>query len=179
LNEDGVMTGPRLRAGKALAQLRSTRDAATSRDVALLAARVGLAWIFVYHGSATLFGAFGGSGVHPQAVYFAHVAHLRPGTFFAVLGGIIECFGGAAVGVGLLGRLAALGLVGDMVIAMITVTFGHGIIGDSTGSGYELNVALAALALVVAIMGTGRLSLDALLRGMITRRSPATPRLPG
>ena len=36
-----------------------------------------------------------GSGIHPQAVYFAHVAHLRPGTFFAVLGGIIECFGGA------------------------------------------------------------------------------------
>ena len=53
-----------------------------------------LAWIFVYHGAGTLFGAFGGSGIHPQAVYFAHVAHLRPGTFFAVLGGIIECFGG-------------------------------------------------------------------------------------
>jgi len=179
LNDDGVMTGPRSRVRSALALLRSTRDAAASRDVALLAARVGLAWIFVYHGSATLFGAFGGSGVHPQAVYFAQVAHLRPGTFFAVLGGIIECFGGAAVGVGLLGRLAALGLVGDMVMAMITVTFGHGIIGNSTGSGYELNVALAALALVIAIMGTGRLSLDALLRGMITRRSSVTPHLPG
>ena len=169
------MTAPGSRAGRTLERLRTTRDAPASRDIALLAARAGLAWIFVYHGAGTLFGAFGGSGVHPQAVYFAHVAHLRPGTFFAVLGGIIECFGGAAVGVGILGRLAALGLVGDMVIAMITVTFGHGIIGNSTGSGYELNVALAALALVVAIMGTGRLSLDALVRRVITRKAPADP----
>jgi putative oxidoreductase len=173
---EGVMTAPEPLAGRARALLRTTRDAPASRDVALLAARVGLAWIFVYHGAGTLFGAFGGSGVHPQAVYFAHVAHLRPGTFFAVLGGIVECFGGAAVGVGILGRLAALGLVGDMVIAMITVTFGHGIIGNSTGSGYELNVALAALALVIAIMGTGRLSLDAFLSRLITRKAPADPR---
>jgi putative oxidoreductase len=173
------MTAPGSLAGHALAMLRTTRDASASRDIALFAARVGLAWIFVYHGAGTLFGAFGGSGVHPQAVYFAHVAHLRPGTFFAVLGGIVECFGGAAVGVGILGRLAAVGLVGDMVIAMITVTFGHGIIGNSTGSGYELNVALAALALVVAIMGTGRFSLDVLVRSLIKREAPATPRLPG
>jgi putative oxidoreductase len=173
------MTAPGSRAGSALALLRTTKDAPASRDIALLAARVGLAWIFIYHGAGTLFGAFGGSGIHPQAVYFAHVAHLRPGAFFAVLGGIIECFGGAAVGLGLLGRLAAAGLVGDMVIAMITVTFGHGVTGNSTGSGYELNVALAALALVIAIMGTGRLSVDALLRRMINRRMAASPRPPG
>jgi putative oxidoreductase len=155
--------------------LRATREARSSRDIALLAARVGLAWIFIYHGAGTLFGAFGGSGLHAQALYFAHTAHLQPGTFFAVLSGIVECFGGAAVGFGILGRLAALGLVGDMVIAMITVTFGHGIIGNSAGSGYELNVALAALALVVAIMGTGRLSLDALVGHLIRGARGRTP----
>ena len=174
-----VTTAPGSRAGSALARLRATKDAPLSRDVALLAARVALAWIFVYHGAATLFGAFGGTGIHPQAVYFAHVAHLRPGTFFAVLGGIIECFGGAAVGLGVLGRLAAAALFGDMVIAMITVTFGHGITGNSAGSGYELNVALAALALVVAIMGTGRFSLDVFLGHLIKREEPAMPRPPG
>jgi putative oxidoreductase len=157
------------RASDAVAQFRSTSDARVSRDFALLGARVGLAWIFVYHGAGTLFGAFGGSGVHPQAVYVAHVAHLHPGTFFAILGGIIECFGGAAVGLGIFGRLAAAGLVGDMVIAMITVTFANGIVGTSSGSGYELNVALAALALVVAILGTGRFSLDAAVRKLLTR----------
>ena len=59
------------------------------------------------------------------------------------------------------------------MIAMITVTFGHGLIGNSAGSGYELNLALAALALVVAIMGTGRLSLDVLLRRLVRREAPA------
>ncbi len=176
--EDRVTTEPWSRARRALAQLRRSKDAPMARDTALLAARVALAWIFVYHGAGTLFGAFGGSGIHPQAVYFAHVAHLRPGTFFAVLGGIIECFGGAAVGLGVLGRLAAAALVGDMVIAMITVTFAYGIIGTSAGSGYELNLALAALALVVALMGTGRFSLDVLLRSLVKREEAALPRRP-
>ncbi len=141
----------------------------SARDVALLAGRIALAWIFVYHGAGTLFGAFGRGGVHPQAVYFAHVAHLRPGTFFAVLGGIIEFFGGLAVGLGIFGRLAAAGLFGDMVMAMITVTFGHGVIGDTTGSGYELNLALAALALIIVLLGTGRISLDVALHKMLRR----------
>jgi putative oxidoreductase len=157
------------RAVEASERIRATRETRSSRDLALLAARVGLAWIFIYHGAGTLFGAFGGSGIHAQALYFAHTAHLQPATFFAVLGGIIECFGGAAVGLGLFGRIAALGLVGDMVIAMVTVTFGHGIVGNSSGSGYELNVALAALALVIAVMGTGRLSFDAGLRRLFSR----------
>jgi putative oxidoreductase len=167
-SHDGEMTEPGSGLVHVLAVLRSTKDAPLARDVALLVARVALAWIFVYHGARTLFSAFGGSGIHPQAVYFAHVAHLRPGTFFAVLGGIIECFGGAAVGLGILGRLAAAALVGDMVMAMITVTFSHGVIGTA-GSGYELNVALAALALVVAILGTGRFSLDVLVRRLWQR----------
>jgi putative oxidoreductase len=167
------VTAASTRIVRANQKLRSTRDTLLARDVALLGARVGLGWIFVYHGAGTLFGAFGGSGIHPQAVYFAHVAHLRPGTFFAVLGGIIECFGGAAVALGILGRLAALGLVGDMVIAMFTVTFGNGIIGDASGSGYELNIALAALALVIAILGTGRFSLDQALRALLVKGSQA------
>ena len=150
-------------------QFRATRDALLSRDIALLVGRIGLAWIFIYHGAGTLFGAFGRGGIHPQAVYFAHVAHLQPGTFFAVLGGIIECFGGAAVGLGIFGRLAAAGLVGDMVMAMITVTFSHGIIGDSSGSGYEINLALAALALVILLLGTGRFSVDAAVRKLLQR----------
>jgi len=154
---------PRVR--HAAERFRASREVPTARDLALLGARIGLAWIFIYHGAGTLFGAFHGSGIHPQAVYFAHYAHLRPGTFFAVLGGIIECFGGAAVGLGVFGRLAAAGLVGDMVMAMITVTFSHGVIGTD-GSGYELNVALAALALVVAVLGTGRYSLDVALRAI-------------
>jgi len=59
---------------------------------------------------------------------------------------------------------ARAGLLGDTVIAMVTVTFRHGLIGSAAQSGYELNLALAALALVVVLLGTGRFSLDVVLR---------------
>jgi putative oxidoreductase len=157
------MTALVARARDLNARLRSTRDTLVARDIALLGARIGLAWIFVYHGTGTLFGAFGGAGLHTEAAFYASTAHLHPGMFFAVLGGIIECFGGAAVGLGVFGRLAAAGLVGDMVMAMATVTFSNGIVSSAAGSGYELNVALATLALVVAVLGTGRWSLDAIV----------------
>jgi len=157
-------------------KVRATAHSLATRDLALLIARICLAWIFVYHGASTLFGAFGGAGIHAEAVYFAHVAHLRPGTFFAVLGGIIECFGGAAVGLGVFGRLAAAGLVGDMTMAMITVTFSQGLVGDASGIGYQLNLALVGLAFVVALMGTGRLSLDYAIRTWFAKsRATRTP----
>jgi putative oxidoreductase len=147
------------------------RSAPAVRDGALAAARVALAWLFIYHGASTLFGAFHGAGIHGMAVFFSTVAHLHPGTFFAVVNGITEFFGGIAVGVGLLSRLAAAGLFFDMVIAMATVTFGNGIVSNAVGSGYEINVALAGLALVVAFLGAGRISVDAWIGGLLTKRA--------
>ena len=151
-------------------RVRATRDEPAARDVALLVARIGLAWGFIYPRAHTLFGAFGtGGGIHEQALYFAHVAHLQPATFFAVLGGIIECFGGAAVGLGIFGRLAALALVGDMIVAMATVTFANGIVSSASGLRLRTSVALAALAAVIAALGTGRLSLDVALAHLLRR----------
>ncbi len=152
------------RARQATAQVRATREAPLARDIALLVVRIALAWIFIYHGAGTLFGAFGQSGLHGHAIFFANVAHLHPGTFFAVLSGVIEFFGGIAVGLGVLGRLAASALVGDMIIATATVTWHNGLVSNAAGSGYEVNLALAALALVIVFLGTGRFSLDAYLR---------------
>jgi putative oxidoreductase len=140
------------------------KEAHLTRDVALLGARVALAWIFIYHGTYTLFGAFGGPGIHKASIFYGTVAGLHPAIFFTVLGGIIECFGGAAVGLGIFGRIAAAGLTGDMIVAMGTVTFANGIASTAPGGGYELNLALAALAFVVALLGTGRFSLDVGLR---------------
>ena len=91
---------------------------------------------------------------------------------FTVLAGITEFFGGIAVGVGIFGRIAAVSLLGDMVMAMATVTWGNGIVYHyAPGGGYQLNVALASLAVVIALMGTGRLSLDEAGRLLVTRHS--------
>ena len=163
------------RRGDALARLLELRRAPVVADGALAAARAALAWLFVYHGASTLFGAFHGAGIHRMALFFSTVAHLHPGTFFAVLNGSTEFFGGIAVGIGLLSRLAAFGLFVDMVIAMVTVTFRNGIVSDAAGSGYELNVALAGLALVVVLLGAGRASADAWIGRALTKRASRRP----
>ena len=153
----------------------SVRSSPLPTDLGLLAARVALAWIFIYYGGGKLFGAFNGPGIHNTALYFSNTAHLHPGGFFAVLGGLIEFGGGIAMALGLLARLAGLALFGDMVMAMITVTWATGINSSTTPPGYQLNIALAVLALVVALLGAGRFSLDAAVdRRLRTRPTPSS-----
>jgi putative oxidoreductase len=141
----------------------STHTAPPVVDWALVAARTALAWIFIYYGGGKLFGWFNGPGIHGTALYFSQTAHLHPGGLFAVLGGLIEFGGAIAVALGLFSRLAGLALFGDMVMAMITVTWSTGINNRLNPPGYQLNLALAVLALVVALLGSGRFSLDALI----------------
>ena len=94
-------------------------------------ARTVLAWIFIYYGAGKLFGAFNGGGIHGTALYFSETAHLHPGGLFAVIGGVIEFGGGVAMAIGLGVRLAGLALFGDMVMAMITVTWATGLDSES------------------------------------------------
>jgi putative oxidoreductase len=143
--------------------LFSVRPSSPAADLGLLAARIALAWIFIYYGAGKLFGAFNGPGIHRTALYMSNVAHLHPGGFFAVLGGLVEFGSALAMAVGLLTRLAGLALFGDMVMAMITVTWATGINATNPPPGYQLNLALAVLALVVALLGAGRFSLDAVV----------------
>jgi len=144
-----------------LVPLFSTRSAALPTDLVLIAVRTALAWIFIWYGAGKLFGSFHGPGLHNTALFFANTAHLHPGGFFAVLGGVIEFGGGISLILGLGARLAGLALFGDMVMAMITVTWVNGINSESLTPGYELNMALGVLALVVVVLGAGRFSVDA------------------
>jgi putative oxidoreductase len=130
-----------------------------SLDAALVVVRLAMAWIFIYYGSGKLFGWFHGAGLNGTATFMATTAHLHPGRLFAVLSGVTEFGGGIALAVGVLGRLAAVGLFIDMVMAMMTVTLQHGLIGNTAGVGYGLNVALAALCVTVILLGSGRYSL--------------------
>jgi len=145
-----------------LAALVSTPAPTLAADLVLVAVRTVLAWIFIYYGAGKLFGAFNGLGIHGTALYFSTTAHLHPGGFFAVLGGVIEFGGGIAMALGLAARLAGIALFGDMVMAMITVTWATGISSTSAPPGYQINMALCVLALVITVFGAGRFSLDAL-----------------
>jgi putative oxidoreductase len=158
--------------------LFTTRPTVLSTDVALVAVRVALAWIFTYYGAGKLFGAFNGPGIHRTALFFSNTAHLHPGGFFAVLGGVIEFGGAIALALGLGSRLAGAALFGDQVMAMITVTWTNGINSETLPPGYEFNIALAVLALVVVCLGAGRVSVDAMIERRVipswlsTRRRP-------
>lgn len=146
--------------------LFETASTGPAVDLAVLVVRSALAWIFIYYGAAKLFGVFPGSGgphgVHETAIFMSQGAHLRPGELFAVLAGVTELGGGIAMALGLCTRLAGLALFGDMVMAMITVTGAEGF-NPTSGTGYQLNVAIAGLALVAALIGAGRFSADALV----------------
>ena len=50
--------------GHVLAMVVSTRTAPLPADLALVAARIALAWIFIYYGAGKLFGSFNGPGIH-------------------------------------------------------------------------------------------------------------------
>ena len=98
-----------------------------------------------------------------------------------MLSGVIEFGGGIALALGLFSRLAGLAIFGDMMMAIVTVTWANGINATGGTAGYELNLALGFLALVPAVFGAGRFSVDAVLeRRLLTsgghanrRRAPA------
>jgi putative oxidoreductase len=159
-------TQPRRPSSAWLGILVGTTSAGVVVDAALLVVRIALAWVFIYYGAAKLFGSFGEAGphgIHQTSLYMSNTAHLHPGGFFAVLAGVIEFGGGVAMAVGLCTRLAGLALFGDMVMAMITVTWATGINSATSPPGYQLNIALAVLALAVAVIGAGRFSIDAVI----------------
>jgi putative oxidoreductase len=135
-------------------------------DVALASIRVVVAWIFIYYGAGKLFGWFNGPGLHRTSIFMAETAHLHPGGFFAVLGGVIEFGGALCVALGLGSRLAGLALLGDQIMAMVTVTWANGINSLTNHPGYEFNMTLAVLALTITVFGAGRLSVD----GVLARR---------
>jgi len=145
-----------------LAVLFRTHNNTRTVDVALVVVRIALAWIFFVYGAQKLFGWFNGGGIDGTAAFMADGAGLKPGKFFAYAAGIIEFGGAIALALGIIARLAGVALLVDMVMAMITTTWSQGL-HQTTGVGYELNVALAALAVVMALLGAGTFSADAVV----------------
>ena len=129
----------------------------------LLIVRLALGVVFFAHGAQKVFGWFGGHGLKGTVGYFQQSLGIPPA--LGVLAALTEFLGGLAMLVGFLSRLAALGLVVVMMVAIITVHWPNGFflnweMQPGKGHGFEMNLALLAMALAVLVAGAGALSID-------------------
>lgn len=126
-------------------------------------ARLALGVIFFAHGAQKLLGLFGGPGMSKTIQFFAQEG-IPP--FLAVVAILTEFFGGIALTLGFLTRIAAIGLAIDMVVAIYKVHLQNGFfLNNSNGPGFEYNLALIGLALSLLIWGAGNLSIDQVIGG--------------
>jgi len=124
------------------------------QPMALLALRVCLGIIFVYHGYPKLVHANAGMGE-----FF--VMHGLP-RYFVSVAGILECFGALLLVLGLFTRPVALLLAIEMGVAIWKVHSGHGYMAVKE---YEFPLAVGAACFALAAVGAGAISVDYLVFG--------------
>jgi putative oxidoreductase len=138
----------------------------TPNDFTLTIVRLVLGIVFFAHGAQKMLGWFGGYGFQGTMGFFTHSGIPAPLAFLAICA---EFFGGLGLIVGLLSRIAAFGIMVNMLVAIATVHRFNGFFmnwfGNQKGEGYEYHLLAVALCLVVMIKGAGALSLDRALAG--------------
>ncbi|MFI8951980.1 DoxX family protein [Streptomyces sp. NPDC053750] len=138
-----------------------TASRASASDWGLLLLRLTFGLLMAGHGAQKLFGLFGGGGLAATGKGFDALGY-HPGEVFAVIGGLSELLGGLGLALGFLTPLAAAALIGVMINAMVTVSGAHGL--WAADGGVEYNVCIAVAALVITMIGPGRLAVDRFFR---------------
>ena len=139
----------------------------TPNDYTLTLVRLVLGVIFFAHGAQKMLGWFGGYGFHGTMGFFTQQMGIpAPLAFLAICA---EFFGGLGLLVGLLSRIAALGIITNMLVAIATVHHANGFFmnwtGQQKGEGFEFHLLAIVLAIVVLIKGSGAVSLDRAIAG--------------
>jgi putative oxidoreductase len=137
----------------------------TGDDVALALCRLALGIVFFAHGSQKVLGWFGGFGFRGTMNFFTHEMGIP--AVFAVLAIAAEFLGGLGLILGFLGRIAAFGIVCNMLVAVAMVHWQFGFFanwsGTQKGEGIEYHLLVIALGLLILIKGSGAFSIDRLL----------------
>jgi putative oxidoreductase len=121
--------------------------------------RIVVSLLFVCHGAKSLFGVLGGG----------HTMHV--GAWPSWWAAMIELIAGALVFVGLFTLPAALLCSGTMAYAYFTVHAPKGLFPIENGG--EAAAMFCWAFLIIAVVGAGPLSLDALLRHKYRQQKPA------
>ena len=124
---------------------------AAQMSIALLLIRVATALAVLYHGSAILFGAFGGPGPHGFAAY------MHAPDIVGYLVGLAQVAGGIAILTGILIRIGAVCVIIVMLGAIFLVHLPHGFDINAGGIEYALTQLLIAISLLIT--GAGAYSL--------------------
>jgi putative oxidoreductase len=141
----------------------------TRNDVGLTIVRVLLGAVLFMHGAQKMLGWFGGYGFAGTMGYFTS---LGIPYVFGVLAICAEFLGGLGLLIGLLSRVAAFGILVNMVMAVLLVHLPNGVFmnwglavnADKTaaiGEGYEFHVLAIGMALAIIVGGGGAASADA------------------
>ena len=138
----------------------------TPNDFTLTLIRLVLGIVFFAHGAQKMLGWFGGYGFHGTMGSFTGMGIPAPLAFLAICA---EFFGGLGLIVGLLSRIAAFGIIVNMLVAIATVHVHNGFFmnwfGKQKGEGFEYHLLAIAMGLAILIKGAGALSVDRALSG--------------
>ncbi|HEY7567237.1 MAG TPA: DoxX family protein [Gemmatimonadaceae bacterium] len=136
----------------------------TSDDRIPMLGRLALGIVMLPHGAQDLFGWFGGSGIDGALGLYTSLG-VPP--FLGWMAIVVQFFGGVALIVGVLGRVAAFAIALVLLAAVVTLHWSVGFFmnwnGALEGEGFEFHILAVTLAVIVIIRGSGALSVDRVL----------------
>jgi putative oxidoreductase len=125
-------------------------------DIAALVLRIAVGGTIMAHGWNH---AFGGGKLPGTARWFESIG-IRPGRVHALMATVTELGAGALLVLGFLTPLAAGGVVGTMLVALIANHLRNGFFIFRPGEGYEYVLMISLVCVALGALGGGRASLD-------------------
>ena len=134
----------------------------TDDSIILLILRLTLGIVMFPHGAQKVVGWFGGEGFSATMSLFTEQMHVPAIIAFLVF--MAEFLGSIGLIFGFLTRIAAFGILCNMLGAIFLVHLKFGFfmnwVGNKPGEGFEYHLLALAIAVAALIGGGGKLSID-------------------